>query len=533
MLRTAASSWSDRQAASAACSATSRTRTSSRRPSRPRAAPCGCSISRRGSSQYDRAFRPTQIVRIVEPVSGTPRIRVRCDPRLGWSKRPSPQTMGSNHVRFEGFSSQLRLTTDIPISYLSGQPFALTERRHLVLTWGAPVEEPLAGLCSSASCRQTLSVLAALGQGVRRPAPLPAGGHPLGARAQAALLRGHGRHRGGDDDVHPRGAGQRPDLGLPLLLAARRLLRAVGVPPARPLRGARAVRALPHQRRQLDAGPRPGAALPHRRQRRPRRTDPRRAGRASTATARCAWETRRPHSARTTCSARWCSRCLRSSSTSASAAERSPATLDLLQRLARKAVAVAGTPDAGIWELRGRPRAQTFSSLMCWAAADRMANVAARCCREQEAGLRAAAGRIREEILSRAWSDRTGSLVASYEGGDLDAFSAAGGQLASARRRRPAPANDGRSGGARSRARRVAGALSDRRRVRDAQSGVRAVHVLARGGAGGHREVRRRAGAPRAGARRRFHRWACSPRITRPTSSACGATSRRPTRTSA
>src|SRR5512139_46001 len=33
--------------------------------------------------QYDRAFRPTQIVRIVEPVSGTPRIRVSCVPCRG------------------------------------------------------------------------------------------------------------------------------------------------------------------------------------------------------------------------------------------------------------------------------------------------------------------------------------------------------------------------------------------------------------------------------------------------------------------
>jgi GH15 family glucan-1,4-alpha-glucosidase len=72
--------------------------------------------------QYDRAFRPTQIVRVVEPVNGTPRIRVRCDPRLGWSRRQVPQVAGSNHVRFEGFPAQFRLTTDIPISQDSRLP---------------------------------------------------------------------------------------------------------------------------------------------------------------------------------------------------------------------------------------------------------------------------------------------------------------------------------------------------------------------------------------------------------------------------
>ncbi len=98
-------------------------------------------------SQYDRTFRPTQIIRIVEPRCGTPRIRVVCEPRLGWSKRSPSRMLGSNHIRFEGFPAQLRLTTDIPISYLAGQPFALTERCYCVLTWGIPIEEPLAPLC--------------------------------------------------------------------------------------------------------------------------------------------------------------------------------------------------------------------------------------------------------------------------------------------------------------------------------------------------------------------------------------------------
>jgi GH15 family glucan-1,4-alpha-glucosidase len=52
--------------------------------------------------------------------------------------------------------------------------------------------------------------------------------------------------------------------------------------------------------------------------------------------------------------------------------------LDLIRNLARRAIAVAGKPDAGIWEARREARPQTFSSLMSWAAADRMAMVAAR-----------------------------------------------------------------------------------------------------------------------------------------------------------
>ena len=98
--------------------------------------------------QFDRIFRPTQIFRIVEPLLRHPRIRVSCEPRNGWAKAVPERITGSNHIRFEGFASHLRLTSDVPVSYLGGQPFALTARKHLVLSWGAPVEEALAPLAS-------------------------------------------------------------------------------------------------------------------------------------------------------------------------------------------------------------------------------------------------------------------------------------------------------------------------------------------------------------------------------------------------
>jgi GH15 family glucan-1,4-alpha-glucosidase len=101
--------------------------------------------------------------------------------------------------------------------------------------------------------------------------------------------------------------------------------------------------------------------------------------------------------------------------------ERSPAALSLLERLARKAVSVVGTPDAGIWEYRTAWKPQTFSSLMCWGAAERMARVAARYAPEREAEFRTAAGRIREEMLSRAWNPDLGSFASCYEGAELDA----------------------------------------------------------------------------------------------------------------
>jgi hypothetical protein len=98
--------------------------------------------------QYGRAFRTTQLIRMIEPIEGPPPgITVLCEPRLGWSKERPAMTQGSHHIQFDGFASPFRLTTDLPLSYLGGKPFSLTGRQHLILSWGAPVEEPLAPLC--------------------------------------------------------------------------------------------------------------------------------------------------------------------------------------------------------------------------------------------------------------------------------------------------------------------------------------------------------------------------------------------------
>jgi len=84
-------------------------------------------------------------------------------------------------------------------------------------------------------------------------------------------------------------------------------------------------------------------------------------------------------------------------------------------------VSVAGRPDAGIWEFRTEWRPQTFSSLMCWAAADRMQRIAAahRLADVKEFALAVEA--IRDEVLTRAVDVARGTLVADYGGAELDA----------------------------------------------------------------------------------------------------------------
>jgi GH15 family glucan-1,4-alpha-glucosidase len=369
--------------------------------------------------QHDRVFRPTQLFRLVEPLDGTPLVRVSCEPRLGWSKAAPSALQGSNHLSFEGFASPLRLTTDISLSYLAGVPFALTGRRHLALTWGAPIEEPLPPLCErflsetdrywqrwvkhceipplyqaevirsalalklhcfedtgAIVAAMTTSIPEARGSGRTwdyRYCWLRDAYYVLGA----FRLLGHFEEREHFVQYLLNVASSTPDLKLSPLyrvdgssdLDERILSEWPGFRGEGPVRvGNGAAR---HAQNDIF-------------------------GEMVLALTPIFLDER-------------------------FSAERSRAALELIERLARRAIAVAGTPDASIWEYRTEWKPQTFSTLMCWAAADRMAGVAARHAPSLERDFSGAAARIREELLARAWNAELGAFAGTYGGSDLDA----------------------------------------------------------------------------------------------------------------
>jgi len=93
-----------------------------------------------------------------------------------------------------------------------------------------------------------------------------------------------------------------------------------------------------------------------------------------------------------------------------------------LEALGEKAAQVYNQPDAGLWELRGSSHVHTFSSVMCWAACDRLARIAARL------GLAARADHwsrhadtIHRYVCENAWSDKRRAFVATMGGDTLDA----------------------------------------------------------------------------------------------------------------
>ena len=98
------------------------------------------------------------------------------------------------------------------------------------------------------------------------------------------------------------------------------------------------------------------------------------------------------------------------------------ADFDALERLGEQAVALHDQPDAGLWEFRTRNGVHTYSAVMCWAACDRLANIAAfLALAERAARWRAAADAIAETIRARAWSPALGSYAATFGGQTLDA----------------------------------------------------------------------------------------------------------------
>ncbi len=368
---------------------------------------------------HERMFRPTKIVRVVEPLEGTPRISVRCDPRLGWSKARPAVELGSNHVSYLGFGAEVRLTTDVPLSYLDGRPFALTRKRSFVLSWGAPVEEALLPLCTrffdltqryweqwvkhcnvpphyqqevirsalalKLHCfEDTGAIVAALTTSLPES---PGAGRTWDYRycwlrdsyyvLNAFRLLGHFEEREQFIEFLLTVAASAPDLDLAPVyridgsadLTERILPDWPGYSGEGPVRVGNA--AALHKQHDIY-------------------------GEMVLALSRVFVDER-------------------------FARERTRAVWDLLVRLARKAISLAGLPDAGIWEYRTEWVPQTFSSLMCWAAADRAGRIAAVEEPAVKEEFEAAARRIKQEILARAWSEERRSVVGTYDGRDLDA----------------------------------------------------------------------------------------------------------------
>ena len=93
-----------------------------------------------------------------------------------------------------------------------------------------------------------------------------------------------------------------------------------------------------------------------------------------------------------------------------------------LEKLGHRAVQHYADPDAGLWELRGSKRIHTFSSLMCWAACDRLARIASQLGLSERHRLWADhAAHIHDTICARAWNPHLKAFASTFDGDRLDA----------------------------------------------------------------------------------------------------------------
>lgn len=93
-----------------------------------------------------------------------------------------------------------------------------------------------------------------------------------------------------------------------------------------------------------------------------------------------------------------------------------------LEALGEKAIENFDQPDAGLWELRSIARVHTFSSVMCWAACDRLARIARRLSLEGRAEYWESQARHMHEVIeARTWNRERGAFVSCFDGDELDA----------------------------------------------------------------------------------------------------------------
>jgi len=101
---------------------------------------------------FGRITRPPQLIRIIEPVKGLPRVTIRVRPASNYGGPIKRKSIGSNHIDYWGDKSVVRLTTDAPLSYIDSEaPFLLNRPVHLVFG----NEEPFLGELDS-TCQEFL-----------------------------------------------------------------------------------------------------------------------------------------------------------------------------------------------------------------------------------------------------------------------------------------------------------------------------------------------------------------------------------------
>lgn len=371
-------------------------------------------------SNHGRIYRPTMLVRTLEPLRGKPRIRIRLLPATNYGAGDVEVSSGSNHIRYVTPGLTLRLTTDAPVGYVLAQtPFVLEEPRRLILGPDETLAHSVEQVAGDFEARtldywmewsRSLSIPFEWQQAVIRAAiTLKLCSFEETGAIVAALTTSIPEAEGSERNWDYRYCWLRDAYfvvhALNRLGATRTMegylsyltnIAAGAEGHLQPVYGI-GLEAQLHER--VEAGL-PGF----------RGLGPVRVGNQ-------AWE----HVQNDV----YGSVVLAATQAFFDRRLRNPGGEELFERLERvgeRARKCWDQPDAGLWELRDSAHVHTFSAVMCWAACDRLAKIGQRVGREERAAIwRGEADAMHAGILERAWSEERGSFVASFEGQGLDA----------------------------------------------------------------------------------------------------------------
>jgi GH15 family glucan-1,4-alpha-glucosidase len=369
---------------------------------------------------FGRTMRPPQLIRTIEPLTGLARITIRVRLAHNYGEATTQRTFGSNHVRFLGGGTTIRLTTDAPLSYIEREtPLVLTRPVHLILGADEPFPSDLDSTCRDFEQRtkeywlewtRRISIGYDWQEAVIRAAiTLKLCNFEETGGVVAALTTSVPEAPGSSRNWDYRYCWLRDAYfvvkALNRLGATRTMedyiTYILGIVAEEPL-GLKPVysivpndplteRVAPHLQGYLGHAPvRVGNAAVEQVQHDAY-------GSVILAAMPMFFDRRLPQPA-------------------------GEAQFHLLEGLARKSAELALEPDAGIWEYRGRKRLHTHSATMCWAGMSRVAAIAAHLGHGDRARRwNERADTIQSAILERAWNPQRGAFTAAPDVNDLDA----------------------------------------------------------------------------------------------------------------
>ncbi|ODT62713.1 MAG: glucoamylase [Phenylobacterium sp. SCN 69-14] len=371
--------------------------------------------------QFGRVYRPLAFIRLIRPVSGVARVRIRLRPTVNWGERPADRTTGSNHIRYVGGETTLRLTTDAPVSHLTGErSFRLEETVAMFL---GPDEGFDADL--SATCERMLKETTAYWRGWVRTLSVPLEWQEAVIRAAITLKLCAHEETGAivaaltTSIPEHAGSGRNWDYRYCWLRDAYYVVQALNRLGAADLLENYLVylRNLVDRTRGGHIQPLYGVGME------PSLTEhfashlPGYRGMGPVRVGNQAHE-HLQHDVYgqiilSSVQAFFDERLLR------------PATIEdfrALELVGERAFELHDQPDASLWEFRGRENVHTYSAVMCWAACDRLGNAAAKLGLQDRADhWNARAAQVRATIEARAWNPKLGRFAATFGGDELDA----------------------------------------------------------------------------------------------------------------